>query len=44
MEVDEKWLLCCRGDQKGLVPRTAVNAGLVPRQAVIAVQDNASRF
>ncbi|PNF18760.1 hypothetical protein B7P43_G03348 [Cryptotermes secundus] len=44
LEVDEKWLLCCRGDQKGLVPRTAVNAGLVPRQAVIAVQDNISRF
>ncbi|XP_069675487.1 uncharacterized protein [Periplaneta americana] len=34
LDVDEKWLLCCRGDQKGLVPRTAV----------IAVQDNASRF
>lgn len=44
LEVDEKWLLCCRGDQKGLVPRTAVNAGLVPRQAVIALQDNISRF
>nr|XP_018914980.1 PREDICTED: uncharacterized protein LOC109042593 isoform X3 [Bemisia tabaci] len=26
LEVDEKWLLCCRGDQKGLVPRSAVIA------------------
>ena len=34
LDVDEKWLLCCRGDQKGLVPK----------QAVIAVQDNLSRF
>ncbi|XP_067013315.2 serine-rich adhesin for platelets [Anabrus simplex] len=24
LEVDDKWLLCCRGDQKGLVPRSAV--------------------
>ncbi|KAJ8956774.1 hypothetical protein NQ314_006649 [Rhamnusium bicolor] len=24
LEVDEKWLLCCRGTQKGLVPRSAV--------------------
>lgn len=26
LEVDEKWLLCCRGTQKGLVPRSAVIA------------------
>ncbi|CAH2006314.1 unnamed protein product [Acanthoscelides obtectus] len=26
LEVDEKWLLCCRGNQKGLVPRSAVIA------------------
>ncbi|XP_014244035.1 uncharacterized protein LOC106663610 [Cimex lectularius] len=24
LEVDDVWLLCCRGDQKGLVPRSAV--------------------
>ncbi|KAI5727375.1 hypothetical protein M8J77_001490 [Diaphorina citri] len=24
LEVDDKWLLCCRGRQKGLVPRSAV--------------------
>uniref|UniRef100_A0A1B6D1K6 SH3 domain-containing protein n=1 Tax=Clastoptera arizonana TaxID=38151 RepID=A0A1B6D1K6_9HEMI len=24
LEVDETWLLCCRGDHKGLVPRSAV--------------------
>ncbi|XP_073972586.1 uncharacterized protein isoform X3 [Rhodnius prolixus] len=24
LEVDDTWLLCCRGDQKGLVPRAAV--------------------
>ncbi|XP_054280319.1 uncharacterized protein LOC128998281 isoform X2 [Macrosteles quadrilineatus] len=24
LEVDETWLLCCRGDTKGLVPRTGV--------------------
>ncbi|GLV31098.1 uncharacterized protein CBL_12172 [Carabus blaptoides fortunei] len=24
LDVDSKWLLCCRGDQKGLVPRSAV--------------------
>ncbi|KAL0271791.1 UNVERIFIED_CONTAM: hypothetical protein PYX00_008782 [Menopon gallinae] len=24
LEVDETWLLCCRGTQKGLVPRSAV--------------------
>nr|XP_022919540.1 uncharacterized protein LOC111428305 isoform X2 [Onthophagus taurus] len=24
LEVDEQWLLCCRGTQKGLVPRSAV--------------------
>lgn len=24
LEVDESWLLCCRGDAKGLVPRSAV--------------------
>ncbi|XP_044730714.1 uncharacterized protein LOC123293839 isoform X2 [Chrysoperla carnea] len=24
LEVDDKWLLCCRGTQKGLVPRSAV--------------------
>ncbi|XP_065216209.1 uncharacterized protein LOC135842599 isoform X2 [Planococcus citri] len=24
LEVDDKWILCCRGDQKGLVPRSAV--------------------
>nr|CAD7393197.1 unnamed protein product [Timema cristinae] len=29
LDVDSKWLLCCRGDQKGLVPRSVV----------IAVQD-----
>ncbi|XP_019864553.1 uncharacterized protein LOC109593866 isoform X3 [Aethina tumida] len=26
LEVDEKWLLCCRGTQKGLVPKSAVIA------------------
>nr|CAH7731909.1 unnamed protein product [Callosobruchus chinensis] len=26
LEVDERWLLCCRGNQKGLVPRSAVIA------------------
>ncbi|XP_017778180.1 PREDICTED: uncharacterized protein LOC108563887 [Nicrophorus vespilloides] len=26
LEVDERWLLCCRGTQKGLVPRDAVIA------------------
>ncbi|GJQ82071.1 hypothetical protein Trydic_g6943 [Trypoxylus dichotomus] len=26
LEVDEQWLLCCRGTQKGLVPRSAVIA------------------
>lgn len=26
LEVDEKWLLCCRGTQKGLVPKAAVIA------------------
>ncbi|XP_049797885.1 uncharacterized protein LOC126215254 [Schistocerca nitens] len=24
LDVDDSWLLCCRGDQKGLVPRSAV--------------------
>ncbi|KAF6208542.1 hypothetical protein GE061_017000 [Apolygus lucorum] len=24
LEVDDTWLLCCRGDQKGLVPRSSV--------------------
>ncbi|XP_030767612.1 uncharacterized protein LOC115891308 isoform X2 [Sitophilus oryzae] len=24
LEVDDKWLLCCRGTQKGLVPKSAV--------------------
>ncbi|XP_044263071.1 uncharacterized protein LOC123010326 isoform X2 [Tribolium madens] len=24
LEVDDKWLLCCRGSQKGLVPKSAV--------------------
>lgn len=24
LEVDDQWLLCCRGQQKGLVPRNAV--------------------
>lgn len=24
LDVDDKWILCCRGDQKGLVPRSAV--------------------
>lgn len=24
LEVDDTWLLCCRGDTKGLVPRSAV--------------------
>jgi len=24
LEVDDKWLLCCRGAQKGLVPKSAV--------------------
>lgn len=24
LEVDQQWLLCCRGQQKGLVPRSAV--------------------
>lgn len=24
LEVDDQYLLCCRGDQKGLVPRDAV--------------------
>lgn len=24
LEVDDTWLLCCRGDHKGLVPRSAV--------------------
>jgi hypothetical protein len=26
LEVDDKWLLCCRGSQKGLVPKSAVIA------------------
>ncbi|KAJ8915224.1 hypothetical protein NQ315_015447, partial [Exocentrus adspersus] len=26
LEVDDKWLLCCRGTQKGLVPKSAVIA------------------
>ncbi|CAG9864129.1 unnamed protein product [Phyllotreta striolata] len=26
LEVDEKWLLCCKGTQKGLVPRSGVIA------------------
>ncbi|KAI4459389.1 run and sh3 domain containing [Holotrichia oblita] len=28
LEVDEQWLLCCRGTQKGLVPRSAVIADI----------------
>ncbi|KAJ3641779.1 hypothetical protein Zmor_028257 [Zophobas morio] len=31
LEVDDKWLLCCRGSQKGLVPRSAVIAADVGR-------------
>ncbi|XP_034234685.1 uncharacterized protein LOC117641457 isoform X5 [Thrips palmi] len=34
LEVDEQWLLCCRGDRKGLVRRSAV----------VATQDHSSRF
>ncbi|KAJ1520827.1 hypothetical protein ONE63_003918 [Megalurothrips usitatus] len=34
LEVDEDWLLCCRGDRKGLVRRSAV----------VATQDHSSRF
>lgn len=26
LEVDDKWLLCCRGTQKGLVPKSSVIA------------------
>ncbi|KAG5887717.1 hypothetical protein JTB14_020019 [Gonioctena quinquepunctata] len=28
LEVDNKWLLCCRGTQKGLVPKSAVIADI----------------
>ncbi|KAE8742564.1 hypothetical protein FOCC_FOCC011858 [Frankliniella occidentalis] len=34
LEVDEEWLLCCRGDRKGLVRRSAV----------VATHDHSSRF
>jgi hypothetical protein len=39
LEVDEKWIICWRGDKKGMVNRNEVNEGMVKRKEVIELKE-----